>query len=233
MTNNFLWSLINSLHICSHLKYLHAFTQHLLFFFKSKYCLYKKQKKKKNVCEDPRNLEARDRGLSDYYSESSILESRVHGDESPILLTLTILDRRAKWLQRIPFSRSTVVTFGGPKFLTLQITSTRKRKSAVYFVCWQSRTSPSLLIVRVRCWWSAVERFIEPFPPPSSPPLLPPIRFYCTHNYFCKPKSSVSSRLWILTIKTAFYFVFAFPIKRILYIWGIRIMSKVVSLVNL
>lgn len=89
--------------------------------------------------------------------------SRVHGDESPIL------DRRAKWLQRIPFSRSTVVTFGGPKFLTLQITSTRKRKSAVYFVCWQSRTSPIPLNVRVRCWWSAVERFIEPFlPPPPS-----------------------------------------------------------------
>lgn len=72
--------------------------------------------------------------------------SRVHGDESPILLTLTLLDRRAKWPQRIPFSRSTVVTFGGPKFLTLQITSTRKRKSAVYFVCGQSGTSPSLLL---------------------------------------------------------------------------------------
>lgn len=27
------------------------------------------------LCEDPRNLGARDRGLSDYYSESSILES--------------------------------------------------------------------------------------------------------------------------------------------------------------
>lgn len=130
-----------------------TYTQQSLFFFKSKgCCLYKKRKKDKSVsAEDPRNLEARDRGLSDYYSESSILESRVHGDESPILLTLTILDRRAKWPQRIPFSRSTVVTFGGPKFLTLQITSTRKRKSAVYFVCWQSRTSPTPLIVRVRC----------------------------------------------------------------------------------
>lgn len=77
-----------------------------------------------------------------------------------------LLDRRAKWPQRIPFSRSTVVTFGGPKFLTLQITSTRKRKSAVYFVCGQSGTSPSPLLVRVRCWWSAVERFIESFLPP-------------------------------------------------------------------
>lgn len=55
------------------------------------------------------------------------------------------IDGPEKWPQRIPFSRSTVVTFGGPKFLTLQITSTRKRKSAVYgFVCGQSETKSAL-----------------------------------------------------------------------------------------
>jgi len=100
--------------------------------------------------EDPRNLGGTIEGCQIIIVSRRYL-SRVHGDESSILLTLTLLDRRAKWPQRIPFSRLTVVTFGGPKFLTLQITSTRKRKSAVYFVCGQSRTSPSLLLVRARC----------------------------------------------------------------------------------
>lgn len=120
--------------------------------------------------EDPRNLGGTIEGCQIIIVSRRYL-SRVHGDESSILLTLTLLDRRAKWPQRIPFSRLTVVTFGGPKFLTLQITSTRKRKSAVYFVCGQSRTSPSLLLVRARCWWSAVERFIEPFPLSTLNPL--------------------------------------------------------------
>lgn len=175
MTNSFLISLVSNkffiyMFSFNMFAYIHII---IIIFLQIEILLFiqETKEKEKRLCEeDPRNLAARDRGLSDYYSESSILESRVHGDESPILLTLTILDRRAKWLQRIPFSRSTVVTFGGPKFLTLQITSTRKRKSAVYFVCWQSRTSPSPLIVRVRCWWSAVERFIEPFLPYPSPP---------------------------------------------------------------
>lgn len=175
MTNSFLISLVSNkffiyMFSFNMFAYIHIT---IIIFLQIEILLFiqETKEKEKRLCEeDPRNLAARDRGLSDYYSESSILESRVHGDESPILLTLTILDRRAKWLQRIPFSRSTVVTFGGPKFLTLQITSTRKRKSAVYFVCWQSRTSPSPLIVRVRCWWSAVERFIEPFLPSPSPP---------------------------------------------------------------
>lgn len=154
-----------------------------LFFFKSKYrCLYKSRgEEEKRLCARIQGILGHEIEACQIIIVSRRYLSRVHGDESPILLTLTLLDRRAKWPQRIPFSRSTVVTFGGPKFLTLQITSTRKRKSAVYFVCGQSGTSPSLLLVRARCWWSAVERFIEPFPFPT----LRPIRFYCTHNYFC------------------------------------------------
>lgn len=115
------------------------------FLFKLKRrCLHKSRRNERIVL-------ARFRGILKHKIETCqiIIVSRryltrVHRDESSILLTLTLLDRRTKWPQRIPFSRSTVVTFGGPKFLTLQITSTRKRKSAVYFVCGQSGTSPPL-----------------------------------------------------------------------------------------
>lgn len=126
--------------------------QQLLFFFSNQNIAVYTRVGKKRRCaplyEDPRNLGGTIEACQIIIVSRRYL-SRVHGDESPILLTL--LDRRAKWPQRIPFSRLTVVTFGGPKFLTLQITSTRKRKSAVYFVCGQSRTSPSLLLVRARC----------------------------------------------------------------------------------
>lgn len=142
--------------------------------------------------------------------------SRVHGDESPILLTLTLLDRRAKWPQRIPFSRSAVVTFGGPKFLTLQITSTHKRKSAVYFVCGQSGTRLLSLSassrVRVRCWWSAVERFIEPFPPllDFTAPIIISVQAATSFRIFkIKTRYSVSKLHFIdaLHVRRAFQFV--------------------------
>jgi len=179
--------------------YLHAPMQRPLFFFKSKYrCLYK------NRGEEERRLCARIQGILGHEIEACQIIivsrrylSRVHGDESPIL-TLTLFDRRAKWPQRIPFSRSTVVTFGGPKFLTLQITSTRKRKSAVYFVCGQSRTSPSLLLVRARCWWSAVEKFIEPF----SLPTLNPLDFIAPIIISAQAETASSGPLRISKIKT-------------------------------
>lgn len=79
LTNSFfvsLWFKFLTSDIFSRLIYLHAFTQQSLFFFTSKHCLYKKRKEKSVSAKDPRNLGARDRGLSDYYSESSILESR-------------------------------------------------------------------------------------------------------------------------------------------------------------
>lgn len=52
MANNFLISLISNkffTYMFPFNIFAHAFTQHLLFLFKSKYCLYKKRKKKKNV----------------------------------------------------------------------------------------------------------------------------------------------------------------------------------------
>jgi len=43
-----------------------------------------------------------------------------------------------------------MVTFGGPRFLALQITCTRKRKSAVRFVCGQSGSGRFLARARAR-----------------------------------------------------------------------------------
>lgn len=153
--------------------------QSSLFFFKLKRrCLHKSQRRERIVLARFRGILKHKIGTCQIIIVSRRYLSRVHGDESSILLTLMLLDRRAKWPQRIPFSRSTVVTFGGPKFLTLQITSTRKRKSAVYFVCGQSGTqslsasrASSMLMKRGR----KIHRILSPLP----------IRFYCTHNYFC------------------------------------------------
>lgn len=49
----------------------------IIIFLQIKILLFTQEtrEKEKCLCEDPKNLEARDRGLSDYYSESSILES--------------------------------------------------------------------------------------------------------------------------------------------------------------
>lgn len=123
----------------------HTRENRYFFLFKSKYrCLHKSRKKRRG------GIPTRIREIL-WYARGEIKAcqiiivsrrylSRVHEeDESPILRRArALVDRRTKWPQRIPFSRSAVVTFGGPKFLTLQITSTRKRKSAVYFVCGQS-----------------------------------------------------------------------------------------------
>lgn len=135
----------------------HARARIVIFFFKSKYrCLHKSQKKTRSIPTRIREISKHKIEACQIIIVSRRYLSRVHEDESPILSD-AYAPRSTNEVATTDSiqPRSAVLTFGGLKFLTLQITSTRKRKSAVYFVCGQSETSPSPLLVRVRCWWSA------------------------------------------------------------------------------
>lgn len=84
-SNFYLWRIIFSLLFLSNkfFKYMFSFNIFaciyaiIIIFLQIKILLFTQEtrEKEKCLCEDPKNLEARDRGLSDYYSESSILES--------------------------------------------------------------------------------------------------------------------------------------------------------------
>jgi len=145
--------------------YLHAPTASDYYFSSNQNTalfIQEPREDEEHPCVDTRNLGARDRGLSDYYSESSILESSTRRWVSDPPDAPSIDERSGH--NGFHSARSAVVTFGGPKFLTLQITSTRKRKSAVYFVCGairdQSLSAPRASSMLMKRGW-----FIESFPP--------------------------------------------------------------------